>query len=162
MTLATLLCTVLASSGTTDSTPRNALSINPLNAYFGFFHVEYERAISDGIGLYVAPYRYEHGGGGGLTYGIRGWGLTAGARAYVFGTAPTGVFVGLEGNGSFLETRSWGGGAALWAGASGALGPVYLSAGVGAWASYDSANPLLSRNTLGVSPVLRLNIGAAF
>ena len=163
-----------------SSSPKNTLTINPLPLVLGMVALEYERATSENLSLYVAPSYWSLSfGSGDDEFGFASYGLGIGARYFMSGVAPEGFWVapgidigfasaewrGVEGSGV-----GFGIGAQL--GYTWILGDVFdISLGLGAqYASNEvevevdeaGIKETQTNGYSGVSPTLRFAIGAAF
>lgn len=146
-----------------SSRPLNTLTIAPISLAFGAFGVEYEHAFGDRVSFMVAPdYRWgsvELTDGSVVPQSIIG--LNVGARVFLLGDAPSGLWIGPEG-GALIGTQVVDGERvtgtvprlAAMIGGTAIIGDVFtLSGGVGVQMFVPVPIPL---------PQLRLSMGVAF
>jgi hypothetical protein len=155
---------LLVASGATahpeEGPPRRVLSVNPLGPVVGFHSLEYEQAVHPRWSLYVQPGFTPGGGSTDVLVSIRpGPFLSGGARLFLTGEAPTGLFVASGAHvyvsSPFRDVRT---GVDVVVGGAWLAGPVYLSAGLGGMYSampVGGASPSLL-------PTARANVGVAF
>lgn len=155
----------------------NSLTVNPIDLFTGTINLEYERAIASRVGFY-----------GGMNFLVmRGVllpsqtarrfaiGPELGVRIYLIGRAPGGIWLGPYVNAAYVRESYDGGNynrdnLALGAGGMGGVnllfGQFNLSLGAGAgytdYAVFTPAGSLRPAGTSGLTPRLRLAIGAVF
>ncbi|HLV61450.1 MAG TPA: hypothetical protein VKY51_08645 [Fredinandcohnia sp.] len=139
--------------------PKNTVSFDALGMGLGVFGIEYERAVAERISLYGSP-RYLDRRIDGLH--AEGFGLDAGARFFVSGQAPEGLFLS-PAVGLYLPTA---GDRLLGWTATALVGHTWLidrsfdiSLGFGA-VLYDLKED--GRERRAIMPTGRISIGAAF
>lgn len=155
-----------ASGGTS-----NAITVSPLDLFTGTFNLEYERAVASSLGIYGGVnFLYFDGvlrPGAGTVFAV---GPEIGARLYLIGDAPAGLWLGPYLNGAYVRNVSGGVASSSFGyGAGGMAGfNLVLShfvASVGAGLGYlDYSSSVLGQRVgqFGLTGRLRLAIGVAF
>lgn len=152
--------------------PRNTLSLNPLSLIFGVLSLEYERALSEHLSVYVSPSVYLAYGALESEFETTGYGSGGGVRAFPVGAAPSGFYLAVGGEGAYAEAKGASGSARGFGYEVGAqLGYTWLIADVidislGAGVKYADlrvdTNDGRTYGDQGVLPSLRLAMGMAF
>ena len=167
-------------AATSSVAPKNTITINPLPLVIGMVSMEYERATSESLSLYVAPSYWSLSlGTDADEFSVFAYGLGLGARYFMTGVAPEGfwvapgvelAFAGAEYRGAEGSGIGYGIGAQL--GYTWLIGNVFdISLGIGAnytdsevEVEYEEAGVERTRidGNAGVYPSLRFALGAAF
>jgi hypothetical protein len=149
----------------------NAITVNPIDLFTGTANVEYERALTSWISLYGGINFLYFGGVLRLNTPTRfAIGPELGARLYVIGNAPAGLWLGPYVNTAYVSNYdgatsygSLGLGAGAMAGFNLVLGHFIGSLGVGV--GYYDNSTMVGESRLGaygVTPRFRLALGVAF
>lgn len=171
------LCVALASAApaaaqtaeptnTTTVQRQWTVSVDPLTLVLGFVHLQVERAFGRHLSLYVSPsLRLFDSLLGFPTGDFRGYGVEFGLRGFVWGAAPTGVWLMLRGvlaDVVYTDGAQFGGYTSVLAGYTGIIGPgLVLSGGLGlSWFDYGRTGP--NEGIHGFIPAAHTAIGWAW
>lgn len=160
-----------APATTPPAHPKNVVTLNVPSNVFGAYSIEYQRVLGDKLALVVEPTLFNLPPIPDMNLGIFGPGVVVGVAVHPFGAtghAPDGFFVIGEGYVTFLDSAGDADGFALGGGAGAVAGWTFrwwehfvLSLGLGGTANGFGYN-LSGSPGVGFTPVLRLNVGAAF
>jgi hypothetical protein len=158
-----------AQSGANDYA--NAITVNPIDLFTGTANIEYERALSTWISLYGGINFLYFGGVLRLDTPTRfAIGPELGARLYVIGNAPSGLWLGPYVNTAYVSNYSGGsnyGSLGLGAGAMAGFNLVlgHFMGSLGAGVGYFDNSTTASGTRIGqygVTPRFRLSLGVSF
>lgn len=167
----TLSLTTATVSRAGDGDYRNAITLNPIDLFTGTANIEYERALTTWASLYGGLNFLYFGGVLRLNTTTRfAVGPELGARLYLIGNAPAGLWLGPYVNAGYVTNfdggssyGSLGLGAGAMAGFNLVLGHFIGSLGAGVGYFDNSARVGEGRiGQYGVTPRLRLAVGVAF
>ncbi|MFT3710838.1 MAG: hypothetical protein QM817_24705 [Archangium sp.] len=161
--IALALTLALASADPPPAPKQWTITVDPLTELLGFVHVQVERAFSDKYSLYLAPSLKLFDSPLGIGTGpFRGYGLEAGVRGFITGTAPEGMWIMLRAVLAAVTSANGvepGGYGSVLVGYTAILGPgLVLSGGLGI--SYFAYGPPFGIH--GFLPAAHTNIGWAF
>jgi len=155
-------------AATTRSGPLNTVTVNVLGSAFGAYSVEYERVLSPSLSFFVEPTFFSIRPAEGFNLGVNGPGVVTGVHYFLFGQAPSGLFLSPELYLTYIDSLGDAAGPRFGLGAGAVVGWTFLffdfldlSLGLGA-----AANLLGYQTTghpgFGVAPLIRANLGVAF
>ncbi len=158
-----------APATTTERTgPRNTVTVNVPANLFGAYSIEYERVLSPSLSLFVEPTYFAIRPTEGFSVGASGPGVVVGLHYFLFGNAPSGLFLSPEVYATYIDSLGDAAGAAPGFGVGAVAGWTFiffdfldLSLGLGATANLLGYQPN-GYPGFGIAPVLRANVGVAF